>query len=159
VGGLDTGLAFAPSLRGAWQPSAPWTLGVLAVGPAFGSRVVATEGTATLRHEMALVDATYDFLRGDPAVLFASAGFGAYHYAATGYAVAPFASGSSDAWAALFSIGLGLRFPLSSTAALVIEGRQLSALPRPALSFAGQCVAVVMSPGSVGTITLQLGLP
>jgi len=157
-GGPDVGLAVAPMLRVAWRPAARWELAVLGAGPALGARVGAREGSATVRQELALVEATFDPLRADPVQPYLAAGAGVYHLDATGYASAPFTSGQGDAWAALVGAGLGARLRLARSASLALDARELVAMPRPVLSFAGQSVGVSMRPGTLASVSLVVEL-
>jgi hypothetical protein len=152
------GAAVAPELRIAWRPKPAWSVGLLAAGPAFGARVAASEGSATARQELALLEAAVEPWSWGPIVPYAAAGGGVYHVATTGYANPPYASRSGDTWAALIGAGIGARLPLSSTASLVLDARELFALPRPVIAFAGQEVAVSMRPGTLAALLLSVSL-
>lgn len=157
-GGPDVGLAVGPELRIAWRPSASWSLGLLAAGPAFGARMTATEGSATARQELAVLEATLEPWSRAPILPQFAVGAGAYHIATTGYATSPYSSRNSDAWSALLSSGLGARLPLSPSASLVLSARELLALPRPVVAFAGQEVAISMRPGTLVAMALSVSL-
>jgi hypothetical protein len=157
-GGPDLGLAVAPELRVAWRPSAPWSVGLLAAGPAFGARVGGIEGSATVRQELALVEAAVEPWSWGPILPYAVAGGGVYHLATTGYASAPYTSRNGDSFSALLAAGIGARVPLSSAASLVLDARALFALPRPVIAFAGQDVAVSMRPGTLTALLLSVSL-
>ena len=175
-GGPDLGVAVGPELRVAWRPSegerytarqegdrytarrSKWSVGLLAVGPAFGARVAAKEGSATVRQELALLEAALEPWSWGPFVPQFALGGGAYHIATTGYANPPYSSRSGDAWSALLSAGVGARLPLSPSASLVLTARELLALPRPVVAFAGQEVAASMRPGTLMALLLSVSL-
>jgi hypothetical protein len=157
-GGPDLGLAVAPELRVAWRPSSPWSIGILGAGPAFGARVSASEGSATVRQELALMETAVEPWSRGPILPYAAAGVGVYHLVTTGYANVPYTSRSGDSWFALFAAGIGARVSLSSTASLVLDARELFALPRPVIAFAGQEVAVSMRPGTLAALLLSVSL-
>ncbi len=156
--GPDLGAAVAPELRIAWRPRPEWSVGLLAAGPAFGARVAASEGSATARQELALVEAAVEPWSWGPIVPYAAAGGGVYHVATTGYANPPYTNRSGDTWAALIGAGIGARLSLSSAASLVLDVRELFALPRPVIAFAGQDVAVSMRPGTLAALLLSVSL-
>lgn len=156
--GPDLGASVAPELRIAWRPGPAWSVGLLAAGPAFGARVSASEGSATARQELALVEAAIQPWSWGPIVPYAAAGGGVYHVATTGYANPPYTSRSVDTWAALIGAGIGARLPLSSAASLVLDVRELFAVPRPVITFAGQDVAVSMRPGTLAALLLSVSL-
>jgi hypothetical protein len=155
--GPDLGVAVGPELRVAWR-SNQWSVGLLAVGPAFGARVAANEGSATVRQELALLEAAVEPWSWGPIAAQFSLGGGAYHVATTGTANPPYSSLSSDAWSALLSAGVGARLPLSPSASLVLTGRELFAMPRPVVAFAGQEVAASMRPGTLVALLLSVSL-
>jgi hypothetical protein len=156
--GPDVGLAVAPELRVAWRPSRAWSLAVLGALPAFGARVSASQGDATVRQELAVLEAAFEPALVDWIRPYIAAGGGFYHLDATGYASAPYTSGAADAWSALLSAGLGARLPLTGSAWLALDVRELFALPRPVVSFAGETVAVAMRPGTLAGLTLAVTL-
>ncbi len=157
-GGPDVNVAVAPELRVAWRPNATWSLGLLAAGPAYGARVAATEGSATVRQELAVVEAALAPRAWGPVAPYVTVGGGVYHVATTGYAVPPYSSRSSDVWSALLAGGLGVRLPLSGAASLVLDVRELFALPRPVIDFAGRPVATSMQPGTLAALLLTVSL-
>jgi hypothetical protein len=156
--GPDVGMAVAPALRVAWYATPAWSVGVLAVGPGFGAHVTATEGTANVRQELALGEVVYELARAGVASVFVSLGAGAYHLYASGDAIPPYASGHDDAWSALLAAGAGLRVHISGAAAIVVDAREVLALPRPVVVFASERVAAAMHPGTLGAVSLAVDL-
>jgi len=154
--GSDVGLAVAPELRVAWRPSRAWSLAVLGAAPAFGARVSASQGDATVRQELAILEAAFEPTLVDWIRPYVAAGGGVYHFDATGYATAPFTNGSADAWTALLAAGGGARARLTGSTWLVFDARALVALPRPVVSFAGETVAVAMRPGALAGLSLAV---
>ena len=154
--GPDVGLAVAPELRVAWRPSRTWSIAVLGALPAFGARVAASQGNATVRQELAIVEAAFEPALVDWIRPYVAAGAGGYHLDATGYASAPYTSGSADAWSALLAAGIGARLRLTGSTWLAFDVRELVALPRPVVAFAGDNVAVAMRPGTLAGMTLAV---
>jgi len=156
--GPELGIAVAPQLRLDWAPSSRWSVGLLAAGPAFGARVAASEGSATIRQELALAEASVELGTPGPVVPHFAAGGGIYHFASTGYPEPPYTSRSDDVWAALLAAGVGARLPLAASAALRFDVRELLALPRPVVAFAGHQVAASMRPGTLAALLLSVSL-
>jgi hypothetical protein len=154
----DVGPAVGPELRVAWRASETWSLGVVGVGPAFGPRVAGTEGTASVRQELALGEVAFEPARSGALSAIGMLGAGVYHLYASGDAVAPYTSGSDQAWAAVLSGGLGVRLRLSHAAFVVVDARELLALPRPVILFAGQRIAESMHPGTLAGLSLAVEL-
>jgi hypothetical protein len=157
-GGPDVGVAVAPELHVAWVPVRPWSIGVVAVGPGFGAHVTAAEGTANLRQELALAEVALEPPAAGVVSGSVALGAGAYHLSATGDAAPPYTSGHDDAWSALLSAGASLRVHLSGTASMVLDAREVVALPRPVVLFAAQRVAATMHPGTLGGVSLAVDL-
>jgi len=156
--GPDLGMAVAPELRVAWYPIPAWSVAAVAVGPGFGARVTATEGTANVRQELALGEVAFESAPAGIASVFVSLGAGAYHLYASGDASPPYASGHDDAWSALLAAGAGLRVHISGAASVVVDGREVLALPRPVVVFASERVAAAMRPGTLGALSLAVDL-
>jgi hypothetical protein len=154
--GSDVGLAVAPELRVAWRPTRTWSIAVLGAAPAFGARVAASQGDATVRQELAILEAAFEPTLVDWIRPYVAAGGGFYHFDATGYANAPFTNGSADAWTALLAAGGGARLRLTGSTWLCFDARALVALPRPVVSFAGETVAVAMRPGALAGLSLAV---
>jgi hypothetical protein len=156
--GPDVGVAVAPELRATWYASRAWSVGILAVGPGFGAHVTATEGTASVRQELALAEVALEPPTGSVVSGFVALGAGVYHLDASGDASAPYTSGQGDAWSALLGAGVGLRIHVTAAASVVIEARELLALPRPVVVFASERVAAAMHPGTLGAVALAVDL-
>jgi hypothetical protein len=154
--GPDVGLGVAPALRVAWRPVRAWSLAIVGVGPAFGARATASEGSATVRQELAFAEGAFEPALAGWIHPYLAVGAGAYHLDATGYANAPFANGRADAWSALLAAGVGVRLLLTASTALVVDAREMLALPRPVLAFAGEQVAVAMRPGTIAALSLAV---
>jgi hypothetical protein len=151
-------MAIAPELRVAWYATPAWSVGVVAVGPGFGARVTATEGTANVRQELALGEVAFESAPAGVASAFVSLGAGAYHLDASGDASPPYTSGHDDAWSALFAAGAGLRVRITGAASVVVDAREVLALPRPVVVFASERVAAAMHPGTLGALSLAVDL-
>ncbi|MGD0528929.1 MAG: hypothetical protein ABSE49_27575 [Polyangiaceae bacterium] len=156
--GPDLGLALAPALHVSWYPTASWSVGVLGVGPGFGAKVSAAEGTASVRQELALAEVAFEPAPTGVASVFVSLGAGAYHLYASGDATPPYTSGSDDAWAALLAAGAGLKVRLSGATSVVVDAREVLTLPRPVVVFASERVAAAMHPGTLGALSLAVDL-
>jgi len=156
--GPDVGMAVAPQLRVAWYATPAWSVGVLAVGPGFGARVTATEGTANVRQELALGEVAFESAAAGITSAFVSLGAGAYHLYASGDATPPYTSGHDDAWSALLAVGAGLRVRITGAASVVVDAREVLALPRPVVVFASERVAAAMHPGTVGALSVAVDL-
>jgi hypothetical protein len=156
--GPDVGTAVAPALRAAWYATPAWSFGVLAVGPGFGAHVSAAEGTANVRQELALGEVAFESAPAGVASVFVSLGAGAYHLYASGDAVPPYTSGHDDAWSALLAAGIGLRVHITGATSVVVDAREVLALPRPVVVFASERVAAAMHPGTLGALSLAVDL-
>jgi hypothetical protein len=154
----DIGVALAPELRVTWRPAPSWGLRAIAAGPAFGGRVDAGDQSATIRQELALIEASFEPPPSGPLAAFAAAGVGVYHLDTTGHAIVPYVGEHDEAWAAIGSAGGGLRLRLSTGAALVLDARALYAAPRPVVVFGVQRVAAAMHPGMLSALTLTVDL-
>jgi hypothetical protein len=157
-GGPQLGIAVAPELRIGWRAHSLASVAVLAAGPAFGARVTASEGSAAIRQELVIAEVAVEPWPRGPLRPYVAAGGGFYHLAAMGYAAPPYTSGGDELWSALVAAGFGARIPLTAATSLVLDARELFALPRPVMAFAGQEVAVSMRPGTAVTMTLSVGL-
>jgi hypothetical protein len=157
-GGPDLGLAVAPALHVAWYPTASWSVGVQGVGPGFGARVTSAEGTANVRQELALAEVAFEPAPASLASFFVSLGAGIYHLDASGDAVPPYTSRRDGAWSALLGAGAGLRIRIAGAASVVVDAREVLALPRPVVVFASERVAAAMHPGTLGAASLAVDL-
>ena len=156
--GPDVGMAVAPALHVAWHATPTWSVGVLAVGPGFGARVTAAEGSANVRQELGLGEVAFESAPAGVASVFVSLGAGAYHLHASGDASPPYTSERDDAWSALLAAGAGLRIRLTGATSFVLDARELLALPRPVVVFASERVAAAMHPGTFGALSLAVDL-
>jgi hypothetical protein len=156
--GPDVGMAVAPELRVAWYATPAWSVGLLAVGPGFGARGTGAEGTANVRQELALGEVAFEPAPSGIASVFVSLGVGAYHLYASGEASPPYTSANDDAWSALLAAGAGLRMRLSGATSVVLDAREVLALPRPIIVFASERVAAAMHPGTLGAVSLAVDL-
>jgi hypothetical protein len=157
-GGPAAGTGIAPEARLAWRALDSLSIGLLAAGPSFGARVTSAEGSADVRQELALLDGQLEIALAGPLRAFADIGTGGYHLDANGQAAGPYTSGHADAWSALLAAGLGLRARLAGPASVVLDLRELVALPRPVVVFAGDRVASFMSPGTLAGLFLAVEL-
>ena len=146
--GPDVGMAVAPA----------WSVGGLVIGPGFGAHVTGAEGTANVRQELALGEVAFEPAPDGVASFFVSLGAGAYHLYASGDASSPYTSGHDDAWSALLAAGAGLRVRISGATSVVVDAREVLALPRPVVVFASERVAAAMHPGTLGAVSLAVDL-
>ena len=149
------GAAFAPSLTVGVPVADRFVARVVAIGPAFGRRVEAAEGSASVRQELALGELAFALTPRDAVwTPTFGLGVGAYHLAAQGSAAPPFVGASDDLWSALAAASVGLRVRLAPHARVDFSGRVLVAFPRPTLAFASTDVA----DGGRPALALSLGL-
>jgi hypothetical protein len=156
--GPDVGMAVAPVLRVAWLAAPAWSVGVVAAGPAFGGKVTASQGNASVRQELALAEVALEPPSRGLFSALIDLGAGAYHLEASGNAAPPFTSAQDGAWAALVSGGAGARLRFSGSASLVLDVREVFAFPRPVVAFAAEHVATSMHPGTLGSLSLAVDL-
>jgi hypothetical protein len=149
------GAAFGPSLTVGLPFGDRFVARAVVLGPVFGSRVDAVEGSATVRQELALGELAYSVTPRDAGVRATlGLGAGAYHLSAQGNAAAPFVGASDDLWSALAAASLGASVRLAPHARVDLSGRALFAFPRPTLAFASADVAS----GGRPALALSLGL-
>lgn len=158
--GPDVGLGLGPELGVAWRPRARqgWSLGLVAAGPVFGARVQGGDGSATITQELGLLEVAIEVLSSGPVTASLSFGAGGYHLDATGYAAPPFLGSHADAWAALGALGAGVRLHVAGATSLVLDARELLALPRPVVFFGTERVAEAMRPGTMAGASLAVDL-
>jgi len=155
IAGADVGLAWGPTVHASLSPCGGCRAGVVLAGPAFGASVDAREGSAAVRQELALAEASLDLARSSWFSPFVAAAAGAYHLHAQGTARAPFVDARDDAWAALAVAGAGARARLADHAHVTLAARALFAFPRPVLDFAGDRVATVGRPSWMLALSLD----
>jgi hypothetical protein len=149
------GAAFGPSLTVGFPFADRLVARAVIVGPVFGSRVDASEGSATVRQELAIGELAFALTPRDAVVRpTIGIGAGAYHLAAQGNATTPFLGESDDLWSALIAASLGASVRLAPHARVDLSGRALVAFPRPTLAFASSEVA----DGGRPALALSLGL-
>jgi hypothetical protein len=156
--GSDFGAAWGPTLHASLAPCDLCRLGLIVAGPAFGPGVEAREGSASLRQELALAEASLDLTQSRLARPFLGVGGGAYHLRANGTGRTPFVDARDDAWAALGSIGAGARLHLAPNVGAALGVRALFPFPRPVLDFAGNHVAAAGRPSWLLTLSLDAEL-
>jgi hypothetical protein len=156
--GPDVGPALGPALRATWHATRAWSVSALASTVFGGDVPTHAEGTAMLRQDIGLIELGFEQPADAPVHLLASAGVGAYHLFASGNATAPYVSLQDDSWTALVAAGAGLRWRLTSAASLVVDARELLALPRPVVQFASERVAAAMHPGTLAALSLAVDL-
>ena len=155
--GPDVGMALGPELRLAWRASGAWSVALVAA-PVFGARVEAREGSATVTQELGLVEVAFEVLSHGPLSALLFLGAGGYHLDATGYAAPPFFSGHAEAWTGLGALGVGIRVRLAGATSLLVDARELLALPRPVVVFGTERVAEAMQPGTMAGVSLAVDL-
>jgi hypothetical protein len=149
------GAAFGPSVNVGVPFADRLVARLVVVGPTFGSRVDAIEGSATVRQELALGELAFAFTPRESIVRpTLGVGAGAYHLAAQGNAAAPFVGASDDLWSALVAASVGASVRLAPHARVDLSGRAFVAFPRPTLAFASTDVAE----GGRPALALSLGL-
>lgn len=132
------GPAGCPALRlsFAWRQGFGLRFGV--VGPAIGPALQSPLGTATVRQELASLEAFYAFDIHPSLIPVVSLGGGAYHLHASGAPVPPYVGASGEVWAGLLTAGVGGAYRLTDRAALTLDMRGLSTAPRPVITLAGR---------------------
>ncbi len=157
--GPDVAPAVGPALRVTWHATPTWSLGVFGASAMFGGDVAPRlEGTASLRQDLGLLEIGFEYPANAAMHLLASAGMGAYHLYARGNANAGFTSLHDDTWTGLGAVGVGVRWRVASAASVVVDARELLALPRPVVEFASERVASAMRPGTLAAISLAVDL-
>jgi hypothetical protein len=136
TGGI--GPAVCPSLRLSfgWRDTFGLRLGF--AGPAASAPLESPLGSATVRQELASLDAFYALDGRWPFIPFVSVGAGVYHLFATGAPKPPYIGASADIWAAAASVGLGGAYRLTERVALAVDARGLLIAPRPVVTLAGE---------------------
>jgi hypothetical protein len=166
--GPDVAPSVGPQLRVVWHATRAWSVGLLGATTVFGGDApVRNQGTAHLRQDLGLVELGFELPTDAPVHFLASAGVGAYHLYGSGDAnsSAGFKSLNDDIWTALVALGGGIRWRLTSAASLVVDVREVLALPRPVVDFASpvpgapaERVAETMFPGTLVGLSLAADL-
>ena len=124
--GVVDSAGFGPALGGSIalfvRPTTRFSAGVSFIGPLFGAEFVASVGSASIRQELALAQASYNLLPAGAFRLGPTLGLGVYHLEARGEVDEPLQATSGDmfGFAAVGGVeaGLELTRALSLTAAL-----------------------------------------
>ena len=153
------GFSWAPSLDVDFAVCSICRARALVLGPAFGARVDGSQGSATVRQELAILELAIEPSLGVRWMRpFVALGGGVYHLDARGSARAPFVDAHGDAWAAIASGGAGVRLRLSGAASFALGARALVAFPRPVVAFASDTAASAGRPSILGTLALEVDL-
>lgn len=106
-------------------------LGVRLSAAALGSAaaVTASEGTAHVRQQFAVLDGFVTSRWQGPVQLFASLGAGVYHVEVAGSAVAPYRGKPGQSWSLLTGAGAGAAVEVYSGVAIIVEGQSYWAWP------------------------------
>jgi hypothetical protein len=159
IAGPDVGPAAGPALRVTWRPAPAWTLGLFGASTSFGGDIAARpEGSASTRQDLGLLEFGWEYTATATLHVQFCVGGGAYHVVAAGDANAGFVGLHVDTWTGLGAAGMGLRWRMSPAASLVIDARELLALPRPIVEFANERVAAAMHPGTLAAVSLSVDL-
>jgi hypothetical protein len=152
-GGLPPSLA--PSLGFSWQPIRYFWGGIDAWGPAF-AEIERPEGRARIDQEAVTVAIGFEPRRIPPVSPFARLSGGGYRLGAQGHAAPPFTSATGQAWAALWSLGIGVRVIGPSSLELVSSLDAVLLAPRPVVEFGAENVGAGGRPSLVGGIAVGL---
>jgi hypothetical protein len=159
VAGPDVGPAVGPALRVAWRPAPAWSIGLFGASTSFGGDIAGrSEGSASTRQDLGLLEVAWEYAATTAVHVQACLGGGVYHVVATGDANAGFVSLHDETWTGLGAAGVGLRWRMAPAASLVIDARELLALPRPVVEFATERVAAAMHPGTLAAVSLAVEL-
>jgi hypothetical protein len=136
TGGI--GPAACPSFRLSfgWRNGMGFRLGF--AGPAVGAPLESPLGTATVRQEIAFLEAFYAVDTRSPLIPVVSLGAGAYHLYASGAPKPPYIGASAETWTAAANAGLGGAYRLAERVALTLDVRGFLTVPRPVVTLAGR---------------------
>jgi len=146
--GAGLGAAMTESFGAAgvtWSPDAMvsygWPQGFsvrasfVGLGPA--ATLSATNGSASVEQQLAILDAVKTWWPRSALVPFAIAGAGAQHVHVAGVGNPPYQGHTSDAWSLLTTVGVGVAIPVVSTLSIVVQGRGVAAWSSAVVQIAG----------------------
>jgi hypothetical protein len=135
--GKDFSVGFGPALGLLHRPL-PWFQWGVWVGGVFGTSYDAATGSASVRQELAFLEARAMFLRTSGFRLGAAAGAGAFFLQAKGDPRAPRQPEQDSVWSGLLALGLHAEQSLGSDFALGLSARALALAPALGVAIAGE---------------------
>jgi hypothetical protein len=129
---ISTGYGAALGLW--YHPTSRLGLGVWLVGPLVGARFRAENGSASIRHELGQLRATFNVLEPGRLELGPVLGAGVYHLQAQGDVAPPLSARSATVWSFAGSAGLEARLRLSEAVWLGAAAHGLLLTPRPVVA-------------------------
>jgi hypothetical protein len=132
--GQDIGLGYAPSLAFSYRAFERIGVGVLLAGPALGASYEATNGTASVRQELALARLEVIAFESKRLYLRPSIAAGVYHLAARGEVNPPLAAQSDQVTSFAGGLGFDADFRLGERMLLGAGFAALLFTPRPAVA-------------------------
>lgn len=127
--GRALGFAYGPAL-GLNRVLGRLELGLAIAGPLLGARLESIEGTASLRQELAFVDARIDLVRTEAYAVSAALGVGLHFLQAEGRAEPPLRSKNDAVFGALLSAGADAELFVSRSVALTLSLSALALAPK-----------------------------
>jgi hypothetical protein len=103
-------------------------------GPLLGASYQATSGRAFVRQELAALEGTLVVLALDPLELGVIGGLGVYHLEARAEVNPPLVARSDQVTSALGSLGVELRFRLTSQVGTALGAQAMAMAPRPGVA-------------------------
>lgn len=127
--GAALGFGYGPAL-GLNRVLGRFELGVAFAGPLLGARLESDEGTASLRQELAFVNARFDLVRTEGYAVSSGVGVGAHFLQAEGRAAPPLRSKNDAVFGALVSAGVEGELFVSGRVALTLSLGAVALTPK-----------------------------
>ena len=127
--GPALGFCYGPAL-GLNRVLGRFELGLAFAGPLLGARLEGTEGSASLRQELAFVDARLHLVRTESFALSSAVGIGAHFLQAEGRAAPPLRSKNDAVYGVLVSAGVEGELFVSRNVALTLSLRAVALTPK-----------------------------
>lgn len=131
------GASLGVSLSVRVRPIPRLLLGLQLGGPAFGGEYSASSGSASVRQEYALVDASWNLASSTAGARWEwgpRVGVGVSHLEASGRVTPPLVARSDDVWGVALEAGGGVERFFNDTLSLALELTAFSSLPRPIIA-------------------------
>ncbi|HSC89062.1 MAG TPA: hypothetical protein VLC09_17390 [Polyangiaceae bacterium] len=132
----ELGPAFGAALGFHYRPVQSVVLGFELGGPAFGGRYEASGGSADVRQEFALFEASYRIGGGSdsPFEFGPLLGVGVAHHSATGRVEPPLVAQTADGWSLMLDAGLALELHFNDTLSLGARLAGSAFVPQPVVA-------------------------